>query len=124
MWCEGLDLEEWEMKHEYDEVNYLHGCCDDWVNENYKENDKCIAITEYREEVNKICLMHSCLIRDGKYVDVRGETTSFDDVIDGFDYGEFTVETYENIDKFNERMRELGIHPICKCNDLDLDDCR
>lgn len=109
MWCNGLDLEDWEILHENDEKNYLHGYCDEWVNENYIESDKCIVITEYDYEIDKVCLMHSCLFRDGKYVDVRGETEDFNNVIDGFDYGHFEVEEYDSIIDFNMRMFELGV---------------
>lgn len=109
MWCNGLSLEEWEELHENDEIDYLHGYCDDWVNENYKSGDKCIAITEFREEIDKVCLMHSCLFRDGKYVDVRGETKDFNDVIEAFDYGYFEVEEYDSLEDFNERMKKLEV---------------
>lgn len=107
-WCDGLDLEDWEKEHE-DEVIYLHGCCDDWVNEHYQPGDKCIALTEYSSDIKRTCLMHSLLLRDGKYIDVRGETDDFDDVLDGFDYGEFNYEVYDDLKAFNRRMRKLGV---------------
>ena len=109
MWCEGLDQEEWEELHENDEKDYLHGYCDDWVNENYQKGDICIAITEYDYEVECICLMHSCLFRNGMYLDVRGETDDFEDVLDGFDYGEHFVEEYPSLKDFNKRMKKLGV---------------
>lgn len=107
-WCDGLDLEDWEEEHD-DESIYLHGCCDDWLNEHYQPGDKCIALTEYSYEIKRLCLMHCCLYRDGKYVDVRGETDDLDDVIDGFDYGEFNYEVYDDLKAFNRRMRKLGV---------------
>ena len=111
MWCDGLDYEDWCEKHDYDEetMNYLHGYCDDWVNENYKKGDKCVAITEWRDEEDCLCLMHSCLLRNGMYVDVRGETNDFDQIIEAFDWGEFDEEIYDDLDSFNERMVELGV---------------
>lgn len=59
-WCDGLDLEDWKEENE-DKVIYLHGRCDDWVNKNYQPGDKCIALTEYRSEIQRTCLMHSLL---------------------------------------------------------------
>lgn len=111
MWCEGLDYEEWEEKHDYDEetMNYLHGNCDDWVNEHYQNGDKCVAILEEREAVNTLCLMHSCLFRNGNYVDVRGETENFYNVIEAFDYGEFEIIKYDTLEEFNDLMKKLGI---------------
>ena len=114
MWCEGLDYEEWCEKHDYDEetMNYLHGNCDKWVNDHYQNGDKCVAILEEREDVETICLMHSCLLRNGKYVDVRGETKDFYKVIEAFDYGEFEIMEYATLEEFNEPMNELGLRQI------------
>lgn len=109
MWCDGLDQEEWEVLHENDEKDCLHGYCDDWVNENYQDGDICIVITEYDNDIKHTCLMHSCLFRNGMYVDVRGETDDFDDILEGFDYGEFDVEEYNSLKSFNKRMKKLGI---------------
>ena len=111
MWCEGLDFEEWCEKHDYYEetMDYLYGNCDEWVNKNYQSGDKCIAILEEREDVETVCLMHSCLLRDGNYVDVRGETNDFQNVIEAFDYGEFEVIEYDTLEEFNGLMKELGI---------------
>lgn len=111
MWCDELEFDEWEEKYDCDEkvMQYLHGHCDDWVNEYYQPGDKCIAITEYRDESKQLCLMHSCLFRDGKYVDVRGETEDFDNVLEAFDWGEYNVEIYDTLQDFNQRMKKLGI---------------
>ena len=86
MWCEGLTLEEWEEKHDNDPVDYLHGACDEWVLANYKEGDIPVIWSDYDEEMGKVVLIHCFLIRDGKYLDVRGETESIEDIEDGFDY--------------------------------------
>ena len=111
MWCEGLDFEEWCEKHDYDEetMNYLHGNCDKWVNEQYQNGDKCVAILEEREDIEMMCLMHSCLLRNGNYVDVRGKTEDFYNIIEAFNYGEFQVMEYDTLEEFNDLMKELGI---------------
>ena len=112
-WCAGLDLEEWYKKYENldgkDITIYLHGCCSVWVNEHYRRGDKCIAILEEREGIKTKCLMHACLFRKGKYVDVRGGTEDFDDVIDAFDYGEFEVVEFGTLEEFNTLMKNIGV---------------
>ena len=111
MWCNGLSFEKWEEENDsnYEIISYLHGRCDKWVNMNYQKGDRCIAITEFRDEVGSLCLMHSCLLRNGKYVDVRGETESLNNIIEGFDWGEYAVEMYNSIEEFNLRMKQLGL---------------
>ena len=106
MWCDGSDLETWEENHE-DVSQYLHGICDEFVTENYLLGDICIAITEWRDDIQKYGLMHACLFRNGKYVDIRGDTEKFSDVLDGFDYGEFSVEKYETLETFEKRIHWL-----------------
>jgi hypothetical protein len=109
MWLEGLTLKQWEDKYDHtEEIEYFHYCYHEWVAENFKPGDKCIAIIEYKSGLGE-CLMYSCLLRDGKYLDVRGDTENFDDVIDGLDYDEFNVETYDTLEKFKARMREFNL---------------
>lgn len=97
--------------HDCDEdtMKYLHGYCDDWVNENYQSGDRCVAILEEREDIDTMCLMHSCLLRNGNYVDVRGETEDFSDIIEAFDYGDFEVFEFDTLEEFNILMKEIGV---------------
>jgi hypothetical protein len=107
-WCEGLSSDEWEEKYDSTEkMRFLHGRCDQWLNSNFQEGDKCIAITEYRNELDGLGLLHCCLLRNGKYKDVRGETENFQDVLDTFDYGEYNIETYDCLKDFNNRLFSL-----------------
>lgn len=108
MWCDGLSQEEWEEKHST-EPDYLHGYCESWVIDHYQLGDKCVAITEVREWGGPRCLMHSCLLRNDVFVDVRGETMDFQNILDGFDYGEYNVEVYDTLKRFKNRMRKLGV---------------
>ncbi len=56
-WCEGLSSDEWEEKYDSTEkMRFLHGRCDQWLNSNFQEGDKCIAITEYRNELREYLL--------------------------------------------------------------------
>lgn len=108
-WCEGLTSDEWEEKYDASEkMTFLHGKCNEWVNANFQEGDQCIAITEYREEIHGTGLMHCCLLRNGKYKDIRGETWNFQNVIDAFDYGEYNIEIYDCLEDFNNRLASLG----------------
>jgi hypothetical protein len=108
MWCDNLSQEEWDEKYDStDEESFLHGECNIWLNQHYEKGDKCVALTEQRECGTS--LMHCCLLRNGEYIDVRGNTDNIDDVIDAFDYGWYNIETYETLDDFNERMRELKV---------------
>lgn len=90
-------------------MSYLHGKCHEWAIGHYQEGDKCVAILEEREGANTMCLMHSCLLRNGNYVDVRGETDDFDDVIEAFDYGEFEVVELNTLDAFNDLLKNIGV---------------
>lgn len=47
MWCNGLDLEEWEDSCSKEESNYLHGHCDEWVLENYRDGDIPVIWNEF-----------------------------------------------------------------------------
>jgi hypothetical protein len=110
MWCEGLSLNEWEQKYDdTKELSYLHGRCDEWLVKNYRKHDKCVTITEYRDKLDRLCLMHCCLLRDDEYIDVRGNTKNFQEIIDAFDYGEYNVEIYNTLNDFKEKMKQLGI---------------
>lgn len=109
MWCEGLSQSEWDEKYDDNDeiIAYLHGRCNDWVQKNYQKGDKCLILTEYDEDVGKVCLLHCCLIRNEKYVDVRGETNSFDALLDDFDEGEYDVEEYDSLDEFSKRIQQI-----------------
>jgi hypothetical protein len=86
MWCDELDLEEWEEKQDNEKINYLHGYCDEWVLENYQEGDIPVIWNEFNEEIGKVTLIHCYIIRNGKYLDIRGKTDNIEDVKEGFDY--------------------------------------
>lgn len=90
-------------------ITYLHGKCDEWVLGNYKDSDKILVILEFDYNINRDCLLHCCLIRDGNFIDVRGETSNLDDVLDGFDYDEYSVLCCENKDSFKTILKRIGV---------------
>ena len=110
-WCQGLKLEEWEEKHENDKVKYLHGYCDKWVLKNYQDGDIPVIWNEFNEELGKVCLIHCYIIRNGKYIDVRGETENIEDIKEGFDYWP------DNNDYQCKNLKEYKnmIRKICHC---------
>lgn len=108
MWCNGLDLEEWEDSCSKEESNYLHGHCDEWVLEHFQDGDIAVIWNEFSEEIGKVVLVHCYIIRDGKYLDVRGETESIEDVEEGFDYG-YDNDTYEcnSLEEYKMMIRKI-----------------
>ena len=54
----------------YDE--YLHGSCHQWVLDNFRPGDKIFVMTDYDYDIDDYALVHCGLIRNGKYLDVRG----------------------------------------------------
>ena len=108
MWCDGLTLEEWEEEHENDSVDYLHGHCDEWVLNNYQKGDVPVIWNEYDDEIEEVVLIHCFLIRDGKYLDVRGSTERFRQVEDGFDYRTYNGRYYcKSLDEFKIMIRSI-----------------
>lgn len=107
-WCDGLTQEEWERRHENDAIDYLHGHCDEWVLENYQEGDIPVIWNHFNEEIGRVSLIHCYIIRDGKYVDVRGETTNIEDVEEGFDYY-YDNDTYEcnSLEEYKMMIRKI-----------------
>ena len=69
----------------YDE--YLHGSCHQWVFDNFRPGDKIFVMTDYDYDIDDYALVHCGLIRNGKYLDVRGVMNSEQEVLDEFDHG-------------------------------------
>jgi len=89
---------------EYDE--YLHGSCHLWVLDNYRPGDKIFVMTDFDYDINGYALVHCGLLRNGKYVDVRGEMDSEKEVLDEFDYGpELDIEIM-NLVQFKKYCKE------------------
>ena len=63
----------------------LHGCCDEWVLEHFKDGDIAIIWNTFNDDLNKVCLVHCYIRRDNKFVDVRGSTSNEADIEEGFE---------------------------------------
>lgn len=114
MWCNNLTLEAWQDQVSYEEYCYLHGFCNDWVYNNFKDGDKILLLYALNEEFTVEHLIHCCLIRNGLYVDVRGETDDWNKMIDGFD--DFIVDDdyvqtviCSDLSEFIQEMKNLGL---------------
>lgn len=102
MWMDYERVEELGLEH------YLHGDCDDWVLENFKDGDIAIIWNEYNYEVNKVVLIHCYIKRGNLFVDVRGETTDEELIEDGYDYGYDNGKVYCNsIEEYKMWIRKI-----------------
>jgi hypothetical protein len=68
-----------------DDIDYLHGDCQQWVIDNFHEGDIIVVIQEFDWEIETTCMAHSLLMRDGCYLDVRGYMDTMDEVLEEFD---------------------------------------
>ena len=112
MWCDGLDYEEWSETTTEENTAYLHGLCTEWVADHCREGDKVLLIIALDGDYSVDHLVHCCLIRNGVYIDVRGVTINFDDVVEGFDdyWPEYSSEyVCEDLVSFRKEMASLGI---------------
>lgn len=111
LWCDGLSFDDWSNKYDEDEeVNKcLYGYCHQWVINHHQEGDRCVALLESREGFNTMCLMHACLIRDGKYLDVRGATSDFDDILEAFDWGDYEIVECDSLEQFKGVLESINI---------------
>ena len=116
-----------------EDLDYLHGHCDRWCVENFKNGDKIIAFTQlwsdWGEEPldgNDEHLIHSLLYRNEKYIDVTGEYDDIYELMDNFDeypddcyfykfntVGEFKSFLVDRlhfpVDNINERIEHITV---------------
>lgn len=109
MWLEGLTQEEWEIKHEKDGLSMaVHGKCDEWILDNYKEGDIIIVWNQFNYDLERIELIHCFLKRGDYYIDAREETKDIYLIEDEFDYGEDNSKyACKSIDEFKKIIKEI-----------------
>lgn len=91
------------------EDDYLHGFCYQWVFENYEDGDEIFVMTDYDPDIKDYALLHCGLMRDGKFVDVRGEMETKEEVLEPFDYSnELDIEIL-NLEEFKYFCRDFGL---------------
>lgn len=89
------------------EKDYLHGYCNEWVVDNFKNGDKILAFIEYDYDIESCTLLHVCLYRNGLYLDVRGYMQTEEDVLNDFDEGEYVILSFNNIKDFDNLYNNL-----------------
>lgn len=113
MWCKGMSYEDWEDTVSEETLTYLHGKCNEWAIQNYQNGDSFLVIYGLNEYFEVAFLIHCCLIRNGMYVDVRGETDDYDTVLESFDdeiIDDYTMDCeYETLTDFIAALARLGI---------------
>lgn len=88
--------------------NYLHGDCDEWVLENFKEGDVAVIWNEYNEDIDKVCLVHCYIKRGNLFIDVRGETVEEELIEDGFECGSDNGKIYCNsLEEYKQWIRKI-----------------
>ena len=98
-----------DMESDFSDEDYLHGDCQQWVINNYREGDKIIVLQEYDYDIDETCMGHSLIFRNGKYVDVRGEMDTMEEVFDEFDFTDDDMLEFETLDEFKEYLDEMEI---------------
>lgn len=92
-----------------DDIDYLHGDCQQWVIDNFCKGDIIVVIQEFDWEIEETCMAHSLLKRDRRYLDVRGYMDTMDEVLEEFDCDDSDVLEFDNILKFEEYLDDMGI---------------
>ena len=90
-----------------EEANYLHGCCDDWVRQNFKKGDTIILIEEYDYDIEAYCIGHALLKRNGIFLDVRGYMDSMEEVLEPFDFNDDYILEFKTLSEFDKYVKSL-----------------
>lgn len=96
---------------EYDDdmCDWLHGDCHQWVINNYQIGDIILAIIEYDFDLDTDCLGHALIIRNGKYLDVRGYMNTIEEVLEEFDFDADSTIKFYTLDEFKEWLDLINI---------------
>ena len=92
-----------------DNVDYLHGDCQNWVIQNFKRGDLIVVIQEYDWDVECTCMAHSLLKRKGKFLDVRGYMDTMDEVLEEFDCDDSDVLYFNTLKEFKNYLDQMEI---------------
>ena len=97
------------IKEDFEDEDYLHGQCHQWVLDNYKPGDQIFVMTDYDYDINGYALVHCGLFRNGKYIDVSGEKNTEEEVLDDFDYGPELETEIMDLDQFKEFCKDYKL---------------
>ena len=92
-----------------EELKQLHGLCHQWCIDNFKVGDEIVALTEYDDDIEDDALLHCYLFRNNEFGDVRGFTDNFEEMMEDFDYYDFTEWSFKNVTDFKNFLDEMKI---------------
>lgn len=55
------------------------------------------------------CMGHSLIYRNGKFVDVRGEMNTMEEVLSEFDFGDDDMLEFDTLEEFKNYLDDMGI---------------
>lgn len=109
------------LRDEYDltdkELSYLHGQCDEYAINHFQTGDKIIALVEYDYDIEQPALLHAFLLHNNEYLDIRGNTSNINEILEDFDYGNFQEFIFDNIEDFKNFLDDLEKNKV----KLDID---
>lgn len=90
------------------DLDFVHKICNKWTIDNYQQGDKIVLLLDeylYEEGYLSICIIHSCLIRNGFFMDIRGWTSSLEDLLTDFDYSNYIEIRFNDIMSFKKFLK-------------------
>ena len=109
-----------DYSDEYED--FLHGNCQQWVIDNFRQGDIIVVIQEWDWEIDETCLAHALLKRNGRYLDVRGFMDTMDEVLEEFDCDDSDVLYYDKLDDFISYLDDMEIPYTTKINEDYIED--
>jgi hypothetical protein len=91
------------------DADYMDGFCHRWVLDNFTDGDEIFVMTGYDPDTKDTCLIHCGLMRGGRFVDVRGEMESKEDVTGPFGEDDGIQFSILNMDEFKRFCEDFGL---------------
>lgn len=100
--------------HTVDALQFLHGNCHTFAVVTAELLSANVGLwTEYDEEMGCEVLIHAFVVEsknnEAVYIDVRGVTDSFEDIVDGFDYMYEPSFNILTITEAESKLKSMGI---------------
>ena len=110
-WFDDDALEELKVScpEKAEEIDYyLHGNCDEWVLEHFRDGDIAVIWNEFDLGIGKIALIHCYIQRQDVFLDVRGEAVDEKLITGGFDYGFLHEKIYcSSLEEYKSWIRNI-----------------
>ena len=98
-----------QTNNDYIEEDYLHGYCQIWVINNFRKGDTIVVLQDFDFDIEQTCMAHSLLMRNGRYLDVRGYMDSMDEVLEEFDCDDSDVLYFHKLNEFKRYLNDMEI---------------